>query len=146
MNRAYRWQGNNFRDRHNNTLVAISDGITLEVASRRLKLQLPNTIGTWELIATEDTDQWIAKLKSFTVSRLVVTTPKATYGLQRNSAFSKQRTIVDAKNRRLGTTRARLNTDLEVELDKDTEIPLPDLAFMTYALTLIDTPNRRLKG
>lgn len=146
MNTAYRWQGNDFYDRHNNTVLATSDGTTLEVASRRLKLQLPASTGTWELVATDDTDQWVATIKSFTVSRLVVTTPKTTYGLQRSSAFSKQRTIVDAKNRSLGTTRARMNTDLEVELDNGTAIPLPDLAFMTYALTLIDTANRRLKG
>lgn len=80
-----------------------------------------------------------------TVSRLVVTTPTGTYQLKRQSAFSKTRSIIDAKYRVLGTTRPRINTNLEVALTAEAKIPLVDLVFMTYALTRIDTANRQVK-
>lgn len=145
MNPAFRWQGNHFYDNATNAVLASCDGTVLAVGSQRLLLTAPATVGAWRLSASTEVQQWLAELKSMTVSRLVVTTPTGTYQLKRQSAFSKTRSIIDAKHRVLGTTRPRINTNLEVALTAEAKIPLVDLVFMTYALTRIDTANRQVK-
>ncbi len=140
-----RWHGQQLIDDASGKSLAKVEGNLLQVGVAQLNLTQTTSGVKWCLTAAEGANQWVVQLKSLTVSRLVAKTPTGSYELKRESSFSKRRTIINDRGQVVGVTRPRLNTDLEVQMQALDDLPLVDLAVVTYALTIVDTPHRQVR-
>lgn len=93
--------------------------------------------------AASRTTSYSVRMQGFGVGTLIARCGSRVYRLRRDGVLGAKRSIVDASGVVVAMTSPRARMDLSVEQKR--ELPLGDLAFMTWALTLVDTPARTTK-
>lgn len=114
-----------------NTLTV--DGTVIEVSHTAGALR-------WEVTGKTADETFRIRMRGLNTGTLSARCGSRRYRAQREGAFSTSRTVVDDAGVVVARTAPRKCTELHVELID--AAPLPDLAFITWALTLMDTPGR----
>lgn len=133
------------------TLLADGTAIAAVTADNELTvdgqvISISHTAGAlrWEVTGESATGETFRiRMRGLGSGTLIARCGSRRYRAQRDSTFSTTRTIFDAEGVAVAHTAPRRGTELHVELDDGT--PVPDLAFLTWALTLMDTPGRTTK-
>lgn len=132
------------------TLVADGTVIAAVTADNQLtvdgtRIDVCHTAGAlrWQVTGTSQKEKFSIRMRGLGTNNLVAHCGPRSYRAQRDSAFSTSRTIVDEEGVVVARTRPRKGTELHTELYD--AAPLPDLAFITWALTFMDTPGRTTK-
>lgn len=124
--------------------VAEVKSTTLVVGASSIELEHSAGAMRWRFNGTgSDGTQYSVALRGASVGKVSATCGGRTYRLDRVNPFSKSRRIVAANGATIAATGASGLTDVTVSLAGPLAIPLEDLAFMTWGLTLIDAPARR---
>lgn len=113
-----------------NTLTV--DGTAIEVSHTAGALR-------WEVTGESGDEIFRIRMRGLNTGSLSARCGSRRYRAQRESTFSTSRTVVDDDGVVVARTQPK-GTQLRVELIDGA--PLPDLAFITWALTLMDTPGR----
>ena len=109
------------------------------------RIDVSHTTGAlcWQVTGKSAHENFSIRMRGLGTGNLVAHCGPRSYRAQRDSAFSTSRTIVDEDGVVVARTRPRKGTELHAELDD--AVPLADLAFITWALTFMDTPGRTTK-
>lgn len=99
----------------------------------------------WEVTGTTaEGETWTVRTHGFGVRVLTARCGSRSYRLERSGRMSKKRTVTNAAAAVIAETSPRGLQDLAVTpTAAASAVPLADIAFMSWALTLIDTPARR---
>lgn len=139
------WKDTVLIDAQGNRLAEVQ-GTTLVVGSSAIELEHSAGAMRWRFngVASDGT-QYSMALRGASVGKVSATCGGRTYRLDRVNPFSKSRRIVSATGATIAATGASGLTDVTVTLAGTLAVPLEDLAFMTWGLTLIDAPARRTR-
>lgn len=128
------------------TLTADGTVIAALTADRTLTvdgtvIEVSHTAGAlrWEVTGESGGESFRIRMRGLNTGSLSARCGSRRYRAQREGAFSTSRTVVDEEGIMVARTQPK-GTQLRVELID--AAPLPDLAFITWALTLMDTPGR----
>ncbi|WP_087117722.1 hypothetical protein [Corynebacterium urinipleomorphum] len=109
------------------------DGTAIEVSHTAGALR-------WQVAGETGEESFRIRMRGLNTGSLTARCGSRRYRVQRDSTFSTSRTVVDEEGVVVARTQPSRGTDLRVQLFDGA--PLPDLAFITWALTLMDTPGR----
>lgn len=128
-------------------LVADGTVVAAVTADNRLTvdgkaIEVSHTAGAlrWEVRGTLGEETFRIRMRGLNTGTLTARCGTRRYRAQRDSTFGTSRTVVDDDGIVVARTTPRRGTELHVELFDGA--PLPDLVFITWALTLMDTPGR----
>lgn len=124
-------------------IAAVTADNQLTVDGTRIDVSHTADALRWQVTGTSDKEKFSIRMRGLGTGNLVAHCGPRSYRAQRDSAFSTSRTIVDEEGVVVARTRPRRGTELHTELYD--AAPLPDLAFITWALTFMDTPGRTTK-
>lgn len=131
---------------HGATLLADDTVVAAVTADNQLTvdgkvIEVSHTAGAlrWEVRGTSGEEPFRIRMRGLNTGTLTARCGSRRYRAQRDSTFSQSRTIVD-DGVVVARTSPRRGTELYVELSDGA--PLPDLVFITWALTLMDSPGR----
>lgn len=132
---------------HGATLLADDTVVAAVTADNQLTvdgkvIEVSHTAGAlrWEVRGTSGEEPFRIHMRGLNTGTLTARCGSRRYRARRDSTFSQSRTIVDDDGVVVARTSPRRGTELHVELFDGA--PLPDLVFITWALTLMDTPGR----
>lgn len=151
------WQGNSLISGTGTTIaehtsdgggvLRLADGTTIDVhhsaGSLRWEVTGETAGADGAASAPSRTTSYSVRMQGFGVGTLIARCGSRVYRLRRDGVLGAKRSIVDANGVVVALTSPRARMDLSVEQKR--EIPLGDLVFMTWALTLVDTPARTTK-
>ena len=126
-----------------NVVAAVTADNELTVDGKRIAVSHTAGALRWQVSGESADENFSIRMRGLGTSNLVAHCGPRSYRAQREGAFSTARTIVDEEGVVVARTRPRRGTQLHVELDD--AAPLSDLAFLTWALTFMDTPGRTTK-
>lgn len=134
------WQGNALVSDTGAPLALYEDGA---LTADGVRIEVTHSAGAmrWKVTGTSGEEDFAVRMRGLGVGTLTARCGSRTYSLVRESALSKSRLLIDASATPLATTTPKNGVDLAVAQTR--EIPFADLVFLTWALTLIDTPGRR---
>lgn len=136
------WEGSTLVAGGNVVAAVTADG-ELTVDGKRIKVSHTAGALRWQVTGTSAHEKFSIRMRGLGTGNLVAHCGPRSYRAQRDSAFATSRTIVDEEGVVVARTRPRRGTELHTELFD--AAPLPDLAFITWALTFMDTPGRTTK-
>lgn len=134
------WQGNALVSDTGAPLALYEDGA---LTADGVRIEVTHSAGAmrWKVTGTSGEEDFAVRMRGLGVGALTARCGSRTYSLVRESALSKSRLLIDASGTPRATTTPTNGVDLAVAQTR--EIPFADLVFLTWALTLIDTPGRR---
>nr|VDG63138.1 Uncharacterised protein [Streptococcus thermophilus] len=126
--------------------LAVFDPSTRTLTAEGVSIEVEHSAGAmrWKVTGEvqDDTgERFSVRTHGIGVGTLTARCGSRTYKLERGSALSKTRTLIDVSGAPCATTSPKNGLDLAVTQNRD--MPFADLMFLTWALTLIDTPARR---
>ena len=125
--------------------LAVYDPGTGTLSADDVSIEVKHSAGavSWKVTGeVRDTgEKFSVRTRGIGVGTLTARCGSRTYTLERGGAFSKTRTLIDVSGAPCATTSPKNGLDLAVTQTRD--MPFADLVFLTWALTLIDTPARR---
>lgn len=132
------------------TLVSDGNAVAAVTAENELivdghKISISHTAGAlrWQVTGSSADEEYRIRMRGLGTGMLSARCGSRHYRAERNGAFSTARSIFNADGVLVARTAPRKGTELHVELFD--AAPLPDLAFITWALTFMDTPGRHTR-
>lgn len=109
------------------------------------RITITHTAGAlrWEVKGTSADENFRIRMRGLGTGTLTARCGSRRYRAERNGTFSTTRSIFNDDGILVARTAPRKGTELHVELFD--AAPLPDLAFITWALTYMDTPGRNTR-
>lgn len=150
------WQGNSLIDASGTTLAEFfpeaDDASVLRtrgvIAVGAARIDAAHTAGAlrWKVDGAlrggaETGERFTVRVQGVGVGTLEARCGSRRYTLERETMLGKKRVIIDAEGIVVAETAPKGQADLAVEVRR--VVPDVDLAFMVWALTLIDAPARR---
>lgn len=116
-----------------------------ELVADGTKISVSHTAGAlrWEVSGASAEEDFQIRMRGLGTGTLTAQCGPRRYTMQRDGTFSTKRSIVNEEGELVARTAPRNGTELHVELYD--AAPVADLAFITWVLTLMDTPGRRTK-
>ena len=149
------WRGSSLIDDQRSIAQSTPDAITVGETVLRVTSDNPAKFRAVD-VATDE--EYLLRKVGFTVSRYAGVCAGRRYTLNRSGfdllsgAATPKREIRDASGELIAVTRGFPTGDLGVDMAEPTlaaagfdEVQLVDLAFMTWALTFVDSPARRTR-
>ncbi|MCZ9293403.1 hypothetical protein [Corynebacterium meitnerae] len=143
---AATWRGHELIDVSGLPLATFSPtDNTLDMAGAT-PITVVHTAGAmrWEVSGTAAGETYTVRTHGFGVRTLTARCGSRSYQLERTGRMSKKRTVTNAAGAVIAETAPRGLQDLVVTpTAAAASVPLADLVFLSWALTLIDTPARQ---
>lgn len=149
------WRGSSLLDDQRSIAQSTPDSLTAGETVLRIVSDNPAKFRAFDVATNEE---YLLRKTGFTVSRYAAACAGRRYTLNRSGfdllsgAIAPKREVRDNAGELIAVTRGFPSGELDVDVAEPTllaawfdEIQLVDLAFMTWALTFVDAPARRMR-